>query len=63
MGDERSEEIDIIPAKVVVKVHIRKKYGECGCQGFILKTAVGHFDNGLSYFHIRNFGCQRGRRK
>jgi transposase len=35
MGDERSEEIDIIPAKVVVKVHIRKKYGECGCQGFM----------------------------
>ena len=35
MGDERSEEVDIIPAKAVVKVHVRKKYGECDCQGFI----------------------------
>jgi transposase len=35
MGDERSEEVDIIPAKAVVKVHIRKKYGECDCQGFL----------------------------
>jgi transposase len=35
MGEERSEEVDIIPAKAVVKVHVRKKYGECDCQGFV----------------------------
>jgi transposase len=35
MGEERSEELDIIPAKAVVKVHVRKKYGECNCQGFM----------------------------
>ena len=27
--------MNIIPAKAVVKVHVRKKYGECDCQGFI----------------------------
>jgi transposase len=35
MGEDRSEEVDIIPAKAVVKVHVRKKYGECDCQGFL----------------------------
>ena len=35
MGEERSEEIAVIPAHTVVKVHIRYKYGECDCQGFM----------------------------
>ena len=35
MGEERSEEIHIVPATAVVHVHVRKKYGECSCQGFM----------------------------
>lgn len=35
MGDERTEEIHIVPATAVVHVHVRMKYGECSCQGFV----------------------------
>jgi len=35
MGEERTEEIHVIPATAVVHVHVRKKYGECSCQGFM----------------------------
>ncbi|TCW62490.1 IS66 family transposase [Treponema sp. J25] len=35
IGEERSEEVEIIPAKVVVKVHVRRKYGPCTCDDFI----------------------------
>ena len=34
MGEERTEEIHAVPAMAVVHVHVRKKYGECSCQGF-----------------------------
>jgi len=35
IGEERSEEIEIIPARVVVTVHVRPKYGPCSCEDFI----------------------------
>jgi transposase len=35
IGEERSEEYEVIPAKLVVKVHVRKKYGPCNCDDFI----------------------------
>jgi len=35
MGEERTEEIHVVPATAVVHVHVRKKYGECSCQGFM----------------------------
>ncbi len=35
IGEERSEEVELIPAKVVVKVHVRRKYGPCTCDDFI----------------------------
>ena len=34
IGEERSKEIEIIPARVVVHVHIKPKYGPCSCEGF-----------------------------
>jgi transposase len=34
IGEERSEEIEIIPARAVVTVHVRPKYGPCDCDGF-----------------------------
>ena len=34
IGTEDSEELDIVPAKVVVLRHIKKKYGPCRCDGF-----------------------------
>ena len=34
LGFEDSEEIDYIPAKVVVKKHRRRKYGACLCRDF-----------------------------
>lgn len=34
IGEDRSEEIEIIPAKAVVVVHVRPKYGPCSCDGF-----------------------------
>ncbi len=37
IGEETTEELDIIPAKVVVNRHIRKKYGPCACDGFLEK--------------------------
>jgi transposase len=39
MGEERSVEYDLIPAHVVRKVHLRKKYGSCRCEAFIESTA------------------------
>jgi len=35
IGTEESEELDIIPAKVTVLRHVKKKYGPCGCDGFL----------------------------
>ena len=35
MGEERSVEYDLIPAHVVRKVHLRKKYGSCRCDAFL----------------------------
>ncbi|HPL19173.1 MAG TPA: IS66 family transposase zinc-finger binding domain-containing protein, partial [Spirochaetota bacterium] len=37
IGEETTEELDIIPAKVIVNRHIRKKYGPCDCDGFLEK--------------------------
>lgn len=34
IGEERSEEIEIIPARAIVVVHVRPKYGPCPCDGF-----------------------------
>jgi transposase len=34
IGEERSEETALIPAHFVVKVHVRKTYGPCACEGF-----------------------------
>lgn len=35
MGEERSEEIHVVPAIAELHIHVRKKYGECSCQGFM----------------------------
>lgn len=35
IGTEESEELDIVPAKITVLRHIKKKYGPCGCDGFL----------------------------
>jgi len=34
IGEDRSEEIEIVPARAVVIVHVRPKYGPCACDGF-----------------------------
>jgi len=34
IGEDRSEELEIIPAKAVVVVHVRPKYGPCTCNDF-----------------------------
>ena len=34
IGEERSEEYEVIPAQLIVKVHIRVKYGPCQCDDF-----------------------------
>jgi transposase len=34
IGEEVSEELDVIPAKIRVIVHEKKKYGPCKCEGF-----------------------------
>src|SRR5208337_4247666 len=34
IGTEESEELDIIPAKITVLRHVKKKYGPCGCDEF-----------------------------
>jgi transposase len=34
IGEVISEELDIIPPKMIVNKHIRKKYGPCNCDGF-----------------------------
>jgi transposase len=39
MGEERSVEYDLIPAHVVRKVHLRKKYGSCRCDAFLESNA------------------------
>jgi transposase len=35
IGEDRSEELDIIPAQIKKLVHIVKKYGPCQCDGFL----------------------------
>jgi transposase len=35
IGAEESEELDIVPAKITVLHHVKKKYGPCGCDGFL----------------------------
>jgi transposase len=35
IGTEESEELDIVPAKITVLRHVKKKYGPCGCDGFL----------------------------
>lgn len=35
IGEDRSEELDIIPAKIKKLVHIVKKYGPCSCEEFL----------------------------
>jgi transposase len=34
IGQEQTEEIDVIPPKVQKRVYIRKKYGPCDCEAF-----------------------------
>jgi len=47
IGQERSEELDVIPAKVQKRVIVRKKYGPCSCDTFFeqghkeVETAAG----------------------
>jgi len=38
IGVEASDEIELVPAKVIRKRHLRRKYGSCPCEGF---TASG----------------------
>lgn len=46
IGEETTEELDIIPPKILVNKHIRKKYGPCKCDDFFgeeipeIKTAA-----------------------
>ena len=35
IGEDRTEELDIIPAQFKKIVHVVKKYGPCGCDGFL----------------------------
>jgi transposase len=35
IGSDESEELEFIPAKIVVLKHIRKKYGPCSCDAFL----------------------------
>lgn len=35
IGEERSEELDIIPMKLKKNIHITKKYGPCSCDEFL----------------------------
>lgn len=35
IGEETTEEFDIIPQKIIVNRHIRKKYGPCRCSDFL----------------------------
>lgn len=35
IGTEESEELDIIPARIEVNVHVRHKYGPCTCDDFV----------------------------
>lgn len=37
IGEVTSEELDIIPPKMIVNKHIRKKYGPCSCEEFETK--------------------------
>ena len=34
IGEERTSEYDLVPAHVVERVHIIKKYGPCSCEAF-----------------------------
>jgi transposase len=71
IGEERSEEYEVIPAQVIVKVHVRAKYGPCQCDDFAghdepaivtapgpVKIAPGSlFSNGTAAFIIVNKFC------
>ena len=35
IGQEQTEELDVIPPKVQKRVYIRKKYGACECEAFL----------------------------
>jgi transposase len=35
IGEERTEELDIIPMQIKKIVHITKKYGPCGCDDYL----------------------------
>ena len=35
IGEDKSEELDIIPAQIKKIVHVVKKYGPCACDGFL----------------------------
>jgi transposase len=39
IGEDRSEEVEIIPARAVVTVHVRPKYGPCPCDDFETQSA------------------------
>lgn len=39
IGEDRSEEIEIIPARAVVVEHVRPKYGPCDCEAFAKNEA------------------------
>lgn len=47
IGEERSEELDVIPARVQKRVIVKKKYGPCDCDAFLegghkeVETAAG----------------------
>ena len=39
IGEERTSEYDLVPAHVVERVHIIKKYGPCTCEAFVQSGA------------------------
>jgi transposase len=39
IGEDRSEEVEIVPARAIVTVHIRPKYGPCTCDDFEVSGA------------------------
>jgi transposase len=62
IGEERTEELRLIPAKAVIDVHVVKKYGpcQCGCCGIPIIQAKGpakiipgsRFSNGTIAFFL-----------
>lgn len=54
IGTEESEELDIVPAKITVLHHVKKKYGPCGCDGFlhtgnpeVVTATMGHVQSSV----------------